>query len=54
MLVDALRRLSIGSTTHVKEELVELAKDVNKLERFGFRLMDSTEGGIVLRNGDES
>ena len=39
---DALRRLSMEITNHVKEEMMELAKDVNKLVCLGFRLMDST------------
>ncbi|KAH0781716.1 hypothetical protein KY290_001314 [Solanum tuberosum] len=32
----------------------ELAKDVHRLARLGVRLMDSTEGGVVVMNGDES
>ena len=51
---DALSMLSMGSTAHVEEEKMELAKDVHKLARMGVRLMDSTEGGIVVTNGAES
>ena len=40
----------MGSTAHVEEEKRELAKDVHKLARQGVRLMDSTEGGIVVTN----
>ncbi|XP_069143362.1 uncharacterized protein [Solanum lycopersicum] len=41
------RRLSIGSTCYVEGEKRELPKDMHKL-------VDSTEGGIVLTNGAES
>ena len=40
----------MGSTTHVEEEKRELAKDVHKISHQGVRLMDSTEGGIVVTN----
>ncbi|KAH0739576.1 hypothetical protein KY290_038281 [Solanum tuberosum] len=51
---DALSRLSMGSIAHVEEEKKELAKDVHRLARLGIRLMDSTEGGVVVMNGAES
>ncbi|KAH0709554.1 hypothetical protein KY284_010981 [Solanum tuberosum] len=54
VVADALSRLSMSSTTHVEEEKRELAKDVHRLTRLGVRLMDSTEGGIVVMNGAES
>ncbi|KAH0776371.1 hypothetical protein KY290_007782 [Solanum tuberosum] len=54
VVVDALSRMSMGSTTHVEEEKKELAKYVHRLARLGVRLMDSTEGGIVVTNGAES
>ncbi|KAH0693675.1 hypothetical protein KY285_020772 [Solanum tuberosum] len=54
VVADALNRLSMGSTSYVEEENSELAKDVHKLARLGVRLMDSTEGGIVVMNGAES
>ena len=53
-IVNALSTLSMGSTAHVEEEKRELAKDVHKLARQGVRLMDSTEGVIVVTNGAES
>lgn len=37
--VDSLRRLFMGSVTHVKEERKELAKDVHSLSLFGVYLM---------------
>ena len=54
MVVDALIRLSMGSTAHVEEEKRELAKYVHRLARVGVGLMDFIEGGIVVTNGDES
>ncbi|KAH0670582.1 hypothetical protein KY290_025996 [Solanum tuberosum] len=54
VVADSLSRLSMGSTTHVEEENRELAKAMHRLARLGVRLMDSTEGGIVVTNGAES
>ncbi|WMV46834.1 hypothetical protein MTR67_040219 [Solanum verrucosum] len=54
VVADCLSRLSMGSTAHVEEERRELAKDVHRLARLGVRLMDSTEGGVVVMNGAES
>ncbi|WMV46653.1 hypothetical protein MTR67_040038 [Solanum verrucosum] len=54
VVADALSRLSMGSTAHVEEENRDLAKDVHRLTRLGVRLMDSTQGGIVVTNGAES
>ncbi|WMV20158.1 hypothetical protein MTR67_013543 [Solanum verrucosum] len=54
VVADALSRFSMGSTTHIKEEKRELAKDVHRLTRSRVRLMDSTEGGVVVMNGAES
>ncbi|KAH0780669.1 hypothetical protein KY290_000267 [Solanum tuberosum] len=47
VVVDALSRLSMRSTTHFEEGKKELAKEVHRLARLGVRLMDSTEGGVV-------
>ena len=52
MVVDALSRMTMGSTTHVEEEKREIAKDVRKLAQV--RLIDFTEGGIVVINVVES
>ena len=43
----------MGSTAHVDEEKKELVRDVHRLVRFGVRLMDSTEGGTLMKNGVE-
>ncbi len=42
VILDALNLLSIGSTTHVKEEKNDILKDVHKLTCSGVRLMDFT------------
>ena len=44
VVVDALSRLSMGSTAHVGEEKIEFVKGVHRLARLGVRLMDSIEG----------
>ena len=54
LVADALSRLSIGSTAHVEEEKRELAKYVHRLAHLGLKLIDFTEGGIVMTNGTES
>ncbi|KAH0642176.1 hypothetical protein KY285_034832 [Solanum tuberosum] len=54
VVFDALSRLSMGSTAHFEEDKKELAKYVHRLARLGVRLMDSTEGGVVVMNGVES
>ncbi|KAH0661397.1 hypothetical protein KY284_026328 [Solanum tuberosum] len=51
---DALSRISMGSTAHVKEEKRDLAKDVHRLALLRVRLMDSTKRGVVVMNGVES
>ena len=54
VVVDAIIRLSMGRTSHLEEEKRELSKDMKKLARLGVRLIDFTEGGIVMTNGTES
>ncbi|KAH0637697.1 hypothetical protein KY289_037612 [Solanum tuberosum] len=54
VVVDALSRLSMGSTAHVEEEKRELAKYVHRLACLGVQLMDCTEGRLVVMNGAES
>ena len=53
-VVDSLRRLSIWSTSHFKEDKRELDKDVYRLKHLRVKLMDSKEGEIVVTNGAES
>ena len=38
---------------HVEEEKRELANDVHRFAHMGVKLMDSTEGRIVVTNGIE-
>ncbi|KAH0720291.1 hypothetical protein KY284_005321 [Solanum tuberosum] len=54
VVADALSRMCMGSTAHVEEENRELAKDVHRLFRLRVRLMDSTEGRVLVMNGAES
>jgi len=44
VIADDMIKLSMGSTSHVKEGKKELAKDVCKLALLGVQLMDSNEG----------
>ncbi|XP_069148082.1 uncharacterized protein [Solanum lycopersicum] len=54
VVIDALSRLSMESNTHDEEYKRYLARDIHRLARVGVRVMDSTEGGIMVTNGDES
>ena len=54
IVVDASSRLCMCSTVHVDKEKRELAKYMHILVCLEVRLMDSTEGGVVVMNGDES
>ena len=54
VVADALSRLSMGSTAHIEEEKKELARDVHRLARLGVQLIDSSEGGAIVKNGAES
>nr|WMB97139.1 hypothetical protein [Solanum aethiopicum] len=54
VVADALSRLSMRSTTHVKEEKRELAKEVHRLARLGVQLDESGEGGVHVHNGSAS
>ena len=44
----------MGINAHVEEENSDFSKEVHRLTRLGVRLMDCTEGGIVVNNGAES
>ena len=48
VVVDALRRMSMGSTSHVEDEKKELVKDINTLAGLGVRLVDPTKEGEGL------
>src|SRR5688572_32686051 len=51
---DALSRLSMNSVSHVEDEKKELVREVHRLARLGVRLVDSSDGGVVVLNGSES
>ena len=44
----------MGSTAHVEEEKRESSKDVQRIAHLGVKLMNSTEGEVVVTNGGES
>ena len=50
VVVDALRLLSMKINSYIEEEKRELVKHMHRLAHFGVRLMDSTEGGLVVIN----
>ena len=54
VVVDALSKLSMGSTAHVEKQMSKLAKYVHILALLKVRHKDSTKGGIVVTNGLES
>ncbi|XP_069144454.1 uncharacterized protein [Solanum lycopersicum] len=54
IVADALRRMRMGSTTHVEDRKKDLVKDVHRLARLGMRLVDSTSGGVSLHPRSES
>ena len=54
VVVDTISKLYMGSTSHLEEKNKELAKVMHTFACLGVRLMDSTEGEIVVTNGAES
>lgn len=54
VVVDALRRLYMGSVAHVKEERKELVQDIHKLARLGVHLMSISYGSLTIHNRAES
>ncbi|KAH0644810.1 hypothetical protein KY284_032694 [Solanum tuberosum] len=54
VVADALSRLSMGSVAYVEEEMNELAKEVHRLARLGFRLMSISDSGVIVHNGSKS
>ena len=53
IVADALSRMSMGSISHIEDEMKELAKDVHRLARLGVRLVDSTSGGVSVNPSTE-
>ena len=54
VVVNALRRLFMGSVAHVEEEMKELTKDVHRIARLGVCLMKISDDGVTVQNGSES
>ena len=54
VVVDALSRMSMGSTIHVEDEKKELVKDIHRQARLYVRLVDSTSGGVSVHPSSES
>ena len=50
----SISRLSMGSVAHVEEQRKELVKDVHRLARLGVLLMRISDGGVTVKNGEES
>ena len=50
VVVNALRRISLGITTHIEDEKKELVKDVHRLARLGVQLVDSTSGSVSVQS----
>ena len=46
VVVDALRWMSMGITTHVEVDKKELEKNIHRLAKLGVRLVDSTSGDV--------
>lgn len=54
MVDDALKKLSMGSISHLEDEKKELACKVNRLDKLGVRLVDSVERSILVQSGSKS
>ena len=48
---DALRRLFMGSVSHVEEKIKELVNDVHRLARLGVRLKSISDSDVTVQNG---
>ena len=54
VVADALRRMSMGSTTHIEDDKKKLVKDVYRLGRLGMRMINSSSGGVSVHPNSES
>ncbi|XP_055800338.1 uncharacterized protein LOC129869728 [Solanum dulcamara] len=54
VIADALRRLSMGRTTHIEEGKKALSKEVHILARLRVQLEENNEGGVNVQNGPTS
>ena len=54
IVVDALSRMSMRSTSYVEDGKKKLVKDVHRLSRLGVWLVGSTSGGVSVHPSYES
>ena len=54
IVADALRKMSMGSTSHIKDEKKDLVKDIHRLDRLGVQLVNSTSLGVSVNPSPES
>ena len=54
VVADALRRLSMGSVSHIDDEKKEMVKEVHQLSRLGVRLVDTHIEGVSVLSSSES
>ncbi|XP_070002081.1 uncharacterized protein [Nicotiana sylvestris] len=54
VVADALSRKSMGSLAHLEADQRPLAREVHRYASLGVRLVDSSEGGVIVRNRAES
>lgn len=50
LVVDALRRLSMGSLEHVEKEKEKKSKEIHRLYLLGVWLMDMPDGSMIVQN----
>ena len=48
VVADTLSHLSMNSVSHVEDAKKELVREVHRLARLGVRLVDSSDGGVVI------
>ena len=52
VVVDALSRMTMGSLSHIEEEMEELLKDFHWLARLGVGLEDSPNSCFMVQHSD--
>ena len=54
VVADTLRRMTMGSASHIEEAKKDLVKDVHRFARLGVRLDDSSNGSLKVHHNFES
>ena len=54
VVADALRRLSMGSVSHIDDEKKEMVKEVHQLDSLGIRQADTPSGGVSVHSSSKS